>query len=242
MDAEIIRYASESFELQSDLKEACRDWDRRPALPLASWDLMKKHFSIEIQRNRTDPSTLHRQEQANAVLERVNVAQEEQQLQQTVLLAQTNKIQELETRLATVQYDQANGASSDASLAPGRVLASISTNDTALTKESMEAMFKSWTAAQAPTAPTPRTGGGNKQKTRFGTNYIPNDKGGGERTLRRYPNLTSYCSTHGYDIKPNQHSGNCTNRGKFHNELATIDNMLGGCIKNCFHHVGWTPP
>ena len=130
---------------------------------------MKKHFSVEIQRNRTDPSTLHRQEQANAVLERVNAAQEEQQLQQTVLLGQTDKIQELETRIATVQYDQANGASSVRSV-PGRVPASISTNDTALTKESMEAMFKAWTAAQAPAAPTPRTGGGNKQKTKFGTN------------------------------------------------------------------------
>ena len=40
MDAEIMQYAFESFELQSDLKEACRDWDRRPALPLASWELM----------------------------------------------------------------------------------------------------------------------------------------------------------------------------------------------------------
>ena len=69
MDAEIMRYAFESFELQSDLKEACRDWDRRPAQPLATWDLMKKHFSIEIHRNPTDPSTLHRREQANAVLE-----------------------------------------------------------------------------------------------------------------------------------------------------------------------------
>lgn len=243
MDGDIMRYAFESFEVQSDLKEACRDWDRRPALPLATWDLMKKHFSVEIQRNRTDPSTLHRQEQANAVLERVNAAQEEQQLQQTVLLAQTDKIQELETRLATVQYDQANGASSVGS-APGRIPASISTNDTALTKESMEAMFKAWTAAQAPAnpTPTPRTGGGNKQKTKFGTNYIPNDKGDGERTRRRYPDSTSYCSTHGYDIKPNHHSGNCTDRGDKHNELATIDNMLGGCIKNCFHHAGWTKP
>ena len=81
MDMEIMRYAFEAFELQSDLKEACRDWDRRPVQPLATWALMKKHFSIEIQRNQTEPSALHRREQANAVLERVNAAQEEQQLQ-----------------------------------------------------------------------------------------------------------------------------------------------------------------
>ena len=28
MDVEIIQCAFDSFELQSDLKEACRDWDR----------------------------------------------------------------------------------------------------------------------------------------------------------------------------------------------------------------------
>ena len=204
---------------------------------------MKKHFSIEIQQNRTDPSTLQRREQATTVLERVNAAQEEQQLQQTVLLAQTDKIQELETRLATVQYDQANGASSIAPSVPGRVPASISTSDTVLTKESMEVMFKPWTAAQAtPPARTPRTGGREKQKTKFGSNYIPNDKPVEERTLHRYPNSISYCSTHGYDIKPDHHSGNCTDWGEFHNELATIDNTLGGCNKNCSHHAGWTPP
>ena len=109
---------------------------------------MKKHFSIEIQRNQTDPSTLHRREEANAVLERVNVAQEEQQLQQTVLLAQTDKIQALETRLATVQYDQANGASSIASSALGRIPALISTGDATLTKKSMEAMFKTWSVLE----------------------------------------------------------------------------------------------
>ena len=124
---------------------------------------MRKHFNIEIQRNQTDPSTLHRREQTIAVLGRVNVAQEEQQLQQMVLLTQTDKIQELETRLATVQYDQANGASNVASPIPGQVPASISTSNTALTKESMEAMFKSCTAAQTtPTARTPQTGGREK--------------------------------------------------------------------------------
>ena len=74
--------------------------------------------------------------------------------------------------------------------------------------------------------------------SKFGANYIPNDKANGERTKRQYIISTSYCSTHGYDIKPDHHSGNCTNRGEFHNELATIENMLGGVTTNCFHHVG----
>ena len=86
------------------------------------------------------------------------------------------------------------------------------------------------------------TGGWEKQKTKFGANYITNDFLGGKQTKRRYPLSTNYCSTHGYDIKPDRHSGNCTNRGEFHNELATINNMLGGYIRNCFHHAGWTPP
>jgi len=82
--------------------------------------------------------SIQHREQANTVLKRVYSAQEEQQLLQTDLLAQTDKIQELETRLATVQYNQANGASSIAPSVPGRVPASISTSDTALTKESIK--------------------------------------------------------------------------------------------------------
>ena len=45
---EIMGYAFKSSELQSDLKEACRDWDRLPVQSLATWDLMKQYFSIEI--------------------------------------------------------------------------------------------------------------------------------------------------------------------------------------------------
>ena len=47
VDVEIMRCAFESFELKLDLKEACRGWDRQPAIPLATWTLMNKHFSIE---------------------------------------------------------------------------------------------------------------------------------------------------------------------------------------------------
>ena len=41
VDIKIMRYAFETFKLQSDLKEACRDWDRRPVQPLATWTLIK---------------------------------------------------------------------------------------------------------------------------------------------------------------------------------------------------------
>ena len=51
VDVEIMRYLFETFELQSDLKEACRDWDRQPLQPLATWTLMKSHFGIKIRRS-----------------------------------------------------------------------------------------------------------------------------------------------------------------------------------------------
>ena len=87
----------------------------------------------------------------------------------------------------------------------------------------MEVMFKTWPAAQAVTpapARAPRASGREKKMSRFEDKYIPNDKANGERTKQRYSNSTSYCSTHGYDIngyniKPDHHSGNCTNRGEF---------------------------
>ena len=46
-------------------------------------------------------------------------------------------------------------------------------------------MFKLLTAAQTtPAARTPQTGGREKQKTKFGSNYITNDLPNGERTKR----------------------------------------------------------
>ena len=66
------------------------------------------------------------------------------------MVAQTEKIQALENQLTTIQFDQqANRASSIAPLVPGQVPASINTGDSTFTKETMEAMFKTWTATQA---------------------------------------------------------------------------------------------
>ena len=62
---EIMRCAFETFKIQSDLKEACRDWDQLPAIPPPTWAMMKTHFSIEIQRNWTDLFTMDQRNQAN---------------------------------------------------------------------------------------------------------------------------------------------------------------------------------
>ena len=52
----------------------------------------------------------------------------------------------------------------------------------------------------------------------FGTEYIRNDLGNGERSKRRYPDSTNYCPSCGYDIKPTHTPGTCTNRKACHNE------------------------
>ena len=67
--------------------------------------MIKTYFSIEIERNRTDPSTMYCWEQANAVLEQVNAQQQEQCLQLEVMVAQIEKIQALENQLTTIQYN-----------------------------------------------------------------------------------------------------------------------------------------
>ena len=106
-----MRCAFESFEVQSDLKEACRDWDRQDVAP--RWARMKTHFSIEIQRNRTDPSKLKIQGEANVVLQQVEQQKEQQRLQTECMVAQTDTIQRLQEQLTAVQFEQqANGASS----------------------------------------------------------------------------------------------------------------------------------
>ena len=193
------------------------------------------HFSIEIQRNRTDPSKLKIQGEANAVLKQVEQQKEQQYLQTECMVAQTDTIQQLQEHLTAVQFkQQANGASSVSGSLPGRIPATISTG---VTQESMEAMFKTWTATQAAGAPvTERLTSREKKKRKFGPNYIENDLPNDERTKRRYPNCTNYCYSHGYDISPDHHSGNCKKRKANHNEVATITNMLGGVTTNCFHH------
>ena len=80
-DEEIMRCAFEAFEVQSDLKEACQEWDRQAAPP--TWARMMTHFSIEIQRNRTDPSKLKIQGEANAVLQQVEQQKEQQRLRRS---------------------------------------------------------------------------------------------------------------------------------------------------------------
>ena len=100
----------------------------------------------------------------------------------------------------------------------------------------METMFKTWTVEQAATpaiAIALCVSGKEKKMSKFRANYIENNLANEERTKRRYPNSTSYCSLHRHDIKPNRHSGNCTNRCDAHNELATI-NMLGDVTTKCF--------
>ncbi|OEU09765.1 hypothetical protein FRACYDRAFT_248024 [Fragilariopsis cylindrus CCMP1102] len=232
-EVEIMRCAFETFEVQSDLKEACREWDRQAAPP--TWARMMVHFSIEIQRNRTDPSKLKLQGEANAVLKQVEQQEEKQRLQSECMVAQTDTINRLQEQLTAVQYEQqANGAASVNGSLPGRIPASISTG---LTQESMEAMFKKWTATQAAGAPaTDRMTGKERKKKKFGVNFIENDLPNAERSKRRYPNSTNYCSSHGYDISPDHDSSNCKKRNANHNEAATITNMLGGVTTNCFHH------
>ena len=108
---------------------------------------MMVHFSVEIQRNQTDPSKMTIQGEANEVLQQVKEQEEEQLLQTKCMVAQNETIQRLEEQFNTVQFDQqANGASSVGGSIPGQIPASISTG---VTQESMEAMFKTWTTNQA---------------------------------------------------------------------------------------------
>ena len=69
--------------------------------------------------------------------------------------------------------------------------------------------------------------------------FIPSYLGNGERSKQQYPDPTSYCPSHGYDIKPNQIPVLCNNWKDYHNELATIDNKMSGVSTNCFHHKPW---
>ena len=75
--------------------------------------------------------------------------------------------------------------------------------------------------------------GKEKNKYKFGTNYILNYLGGGQRSKRRYLDSRSFCSSCRYDIKPTHTPLTCTNRKSFHNEAAIINNQIKGVSTNC---------
>ena len=72
-----------------------------------------------------------------------------------------------------------------------------------------------------------------KKKNNFGTNYIPNDLGGGQQSKQRYPDSKRYYPSCEYAIKPTHTPISCTNCKSFHNKAATIDKGMGGVSTNC---------
>ena len=54
-DEEVMQNVHATFEKHIHLKKACRDWNRSTA---TTWDKMKKHFSKEIQMNKTNPAVM----------------------------------------------------------------------------------------------------------------------------------------------------------------------------------------
>ena len=208
-----------------------------------TWEDMRKHFSKEIQMNRTDPAIMKRKELANAAMAQTMEDDTDRRAAQEILVLQTEKIQALEEKL---NLQMANSATN--SNIPGRIPALIDTSDSSksnggggsttstVTKDKMMQMFAQFTQNFKPGECTviPPTGTKvTKKKSKFGTNYIRNDLPNGERTKRRYPDSPNYCPSCGYDIKPTHTPGNCTNRKKCHNEAATLENKMGGVTTNC---------
>ena len=88
-DDEVIRNAYATFEKNIDLKDACRDWNRGRAGG-TTWTDMKKHFSKEIQLNRTDPAN-HETERTSKCGDGTNDGRREQSKGPTRNYNPTNK-------------------------------------------------------------------------------------------------------------------------------------------------------
>ena len=239
-DAEVIRNAYATFEKNIDLRDACREWNRGTQ---TSWADMRQHFSAEIQMNRTDPSIMRRKEIANAAVAQTSENETNQREALEIAVLQTQKIQALEAKL---EQQLANIATNNNNNSiPGRIPASIDTDTSGngggggsvtstVTKEEMMQMFSQFTKNFQPgTGTDSTTKTKERKKGKFGTNFIPNDLGNGQRSKRRYPNSTNYCPSCGYDIKPTHTPTSCTNRKDFHNEAATLTNKMGGVSTNC---------
>ena len=85
---------------------------------------MRKHFSKEIQLNRTDPAITKQKKIANAAMTKTMEDDTDRQAQIEMAVLQTKKIQELEERL---NQQMANSATN--TNIPGRIPASIDSSD-----------------------------------------------------------------------------------------------------------------
>ena len=182
---------------------------------------MRKHFSKEIQMNKTDPAIMKRMELANAALAQTKEDESNQQQALEIAVLQTKKIQELE---AKIEQQLANSATNSI---PRRIPALIDTSSTGsggggggsttstVTKEEMMQMLLQFTQIlnQGQCTVTPPTGTKikDKKKNKFGDNYVRNDLRNGNQSKRRYPESTSYYPLCGYDIKPTHTPKTCTN-------------------------------
>ena len=81
-DEEVIWNAYVTFEKHINLKEACQDWNQRMQ---TSWEDIRKHFSKEIQMNKTDPAIMKRTEVDDVVL--TQTEEEETTKRQTLGIA-----------------------------------------------------------------------------------------------------------------------------------------------------------
>ena len=193
--------------------------------------------------NKIDPAIMRRKELANAALAQTKEDETTQQQALEIAVLQTQKIEALEAKL---EQQLANIATNNGNSIPRRIPATIDTSNSrsgggsttsTVTKEEMMQMFtqftKNFQQGQCTEINPTGTKGKEKKKSKFGTNYIPNDLINGQRSKRRYPDSTSYCPSCGYDIKPTHTPVTCTNRKTDHNEAATITNKMGGVTTNC---------
>ena len=95
-DAEVMRNVYATFKKHIDLKEACREWKRGTG---TTWEEIQKHFSKEIQMNKTDLAIMRRKELANAALVQTKEDETTQQQALEIVVLQTQQIQALEAKL-----------------------------------------------------------------------------------------------------------------------------------------------
>ena len=171
--------------------------------------------------NKTDLEIMKCIELANTVLAQSEEKEITKRQTLEIAVLQTQTIAALE---ANLNKQLANIATNNGNIIPGRISTTINTSTSGsstsggstVTKEEMMQMFtqstKIFQQGQCTEITPTGTKVSGKKKSKFGTNYIPNDLGGGQRSKQQYPESTSYCPSCGYDIKPTHTSVTCTNR------------------------------
>ena len=217
----IIRKVVCSMEQHLDMDKSVQEWDKKSSPDKKKWDECKKHFQRGLREVENNPAYKKQVGYANKAQEE---KMEEMKDTQRFLAQQL-----IDHQKEFEQYKE-NAAQNAMQLKQQLQEAKSSNTTQKDVKEMTEKERKKYYFDMFSARQTTRKTNGKR---------IWNDLPNGERSVRRNPGSNIYCWSCGFDLHEDHNKGGCSWKKDGHKEEATIENLMGGSTRNCFHHPNW---